>query len=229
VRNIAGERPTRDLHGRLAFTRRFIPSEEIRERDVVDVGCGYGSLVLAALDAGAHSVTGVDVSEAALATAKTHIHDPRVRFLVGDASRLPLADSSVDAALCFEVIEHVPRGTERTMIAEIRRVLRPGGRLFLSTPNRSLAATALDPAWWLLGHRHYDPDEVCRLIEGGGFRVLSVEVRGGWFEIFSMLDLYASKWLLRRGPIGEERLRNRVDREWGRPGFTNIFLRAASA
>lgn len=52
--------------------------------------------------------------------------------LFGDARMLPIAGESIDAVFLFEVLEHVP--TPQRVIEEIRRVLRPRGRLFLSTP-----------------------------------------------------------------------------------------------
>jgi SAM-dependent methyltransferase len=58
---------------------------------------------------------------------------PRVRFVVGDATRLPFPDASFDAVTMFDVIEHVP--DDAAALSEALRVLRPGGCLLLSTPN----------------------------------------------------------------------------------------------
>ena len=52
--------------------------------------------------------------------------------VLADAARLPFADASIDTVVCLEVIEHVP--AHQQVLAEIARVLRPGGKLFLSMP-----------------------------------------------------------------------------------------------
>jgi SAM-dependent methyltransferase len=58
---------------------------------------------------------------------------PRVKFICGDATALPFADQSFDAVTMFDVLEHIP--DHEKAIAEVKRVLRPGGFLFVSTPN----------------------------------------------------------------------------------------------
>ncbi|MDE2147579.1 MAG: glycosyltransferase, partial [Burkholderiales bacterium] len=137
----------------LEFTgERYVPTEpgEIRlehlhryawchglaaGKDVLDLasGEGYGSLMLA--EAGARSVLGVDLSAEAVAHAQGLYGDrPGLRFLQGDAARVPLPAASVDLVVSFETLEHHDRHEE--MLAEIRRVLRPGGLLVMSSPNR---------------------------------------------------------------------------------------------
>lgn len=97
---------------------------------VLDVGSGtgYGAAILAA---SGNAMTGVDRSEEAVRAAAAAY--PHVRFVVADALALPFQDGSFDAALCFEVIEHVE--DPAVLAHELARVLRPGGLLFLSTPN----------------------------------------------------------------------------------------------
>jgi SAM-dependent methyltransferase len=106
---------------------------------VVDIACGsgYGSHMLA--EAG-HAVIGIDTSESAVAeAARVHRH-ASLTFRRGDAEDLSdFADASIAAVVSFETIEHLHR--PRTFLAEIHRVLAPGGVLLLSTPNRLLAST----------------------------------------------------------------------------------------
>jgi SAM-dependent methyltransferase len=66
------------------------------------------------------------------------IHElyPAVRYLRADALQMPFADATFDAVYAIEVLEHVP--DERQLLAEAMRVLRPGGRLILTTPNESI-------------------------------------------------------------------------------------------
>jgi ubiquinone/menaquinone biosynthesis C-methylase UbiE len=101
--------------------------------DVLDAGCGvgYGTEVL--VDGGASSAVGVDISDHAIAAARSRA-GAALRFEVGDVERLPMPDGSFDLVTCFEVIEYVQH-PERAL-DELRRVLRPGGVLLISSPNR---------------------------------------------------------------------------------------------
>lgn len=223
MRNLVHEGPTRDLHGRLAWSRSFVDVDDCANRDMLDIGCGFGWFELLALDRGARSITGVDLTDTDLATARRHFDDERVAFRVASALDLPFADESFDTVVCWEVLEHLPSSTEQRAFDEIYRVLRPGGALYLSTPHASPVATVADPAWWLLGHRHYS----CRSVAGytaTGFDIERLELRGRWWEILQLLDLYYCKWVLRRRSLFEAALVRKLDLEWQRPGFTNVFL-----
>lgn len=59
---------------------------------------------------------------------------PRIRFVGGDAVHLPIAGNSVDAVTMFDVLEHIP--DHESALAEVRRVLKPGGFLLVSVPNQ---------------------------------------------------------------------------------------------
>jgi 2-polyprenyl-3-methyl-5-hydroxy-6-metoxy-1,4-benzoquinol methylase len=226
MRNVIDERPTRDLHGRLAFTREFVAEADCRDRDILDVGSGFGWFELVALDRGARSVTGIEPTEQDLATARRHLADERLTFEVAGALDLPYPAGSFDTVVCWEVLEHLPAGGEPRAFAELARVLRPGGALYLSTPHAAPIANATDPAWWLIAHRHYTRRRVGELAEAAGLVVERLETRGGAWEIVRLLDLYVSKWALRRPPLLEAATRAAADREWSRPGFTNVFVLA---
>jgi ubiquinone/menaquinone biosynthesis C-methylase UbiE len=100
--------------------------------DVLDAGCGtgYGSSILK--QAGAASVTAVDVSAEALSATANHLGDDDA-VVEADLRDIPLEDDSFDLAVCWEAIEHIDEG-ERA-VAELRRVLRPDGVLLVSSPN----------------------------------------------------------------------------------------------
>ena len=101
--------------------------------DVLDIaaGEGYGSALLAQTAA---SVVGVELDPASVAHAQASYHGGNLRYLQGDARRIPLPNASVDAAVSFETIEHFVE--QEDFLAEIRRVLRPGGRFIVSSPER---------------------------------------------------------------------------------------------
>jgi SAM-dependent methyltransferase len=226
MRNVIDETPSATQHGGTLYMRSFVPQEDIDGKELLDIGCGFGGFLWHALESGAASVTGVEPSEADLATASRHLAGPRVSLLAANAQNLPFEDSAFDTVTMWEVLEHIPSGTEPDAFSGIARVLRPGGRFFLSTPNASVVARVTDPAWWLTRHRHYAPEDVTRFAESAGLEVERIEVRGGAWQIAYMTNLYISKWLLRRPMLLREPLVRRLDREWfAGPGFTNVFMR----
>jgi SAM-dependent methyltransferase len=104
---------------------------------VVDLGCGPGFLSAALMREGL-SVLALDRSEASLERVRERFTgDPR--FLGAEVSgldRLPLGDSEAGAVFLVEVIEHLPREAWDPLVAEVARVLRPGGRFVVTTPNQ---------------------------------------------------------------------------------------------
>ena len=116
-----------------AVRRRRIVREALaasRGERILDVGCGPGFYCAELLDevGPSGSVVGVDSSPAMLALAARRCagHD-EVELLEGDAAALPVDDASFDAALSVQVQEYVPDVTAG--LAELHRVLRPGGRV----------------------------------------------------------------------------------------------------
>jgi SAM-dependent methyltransferase len=107
--------------------RRFVRSLGRAER-ALDLGCGDGVLT-AELDAG--ELVAADVSRVALERARRALPDAELVLLSPDEP-LPLADNRFDLVLCAETLEHVR--DVQLALSEARRVLRPGGRLALTTP-----------------------------------------------------------------------------------------------
>jgi 2-polyprenyl-3-methyl-5-hydroxy-6-metoxy-1,4-benzoquinol methylase len=225
MRNILAAEPAQEQHGILLHATHIVGTDDLEGRDVLDIGCGFGWFELFALSRGAGSITGLEISEEDLATARTHIDADNVRFEVGSAIDLPFEDASFDTVVCWEVLEHIPENTEPRAFAEIRRVLRPGGKLYLSTPHASLTARILDPAWWLTGHRHYTTVRLAQLAHDAGLSIDLLEVRGGIWLSLSLLNLYVAKWVFRRRPFFEDYVNRRMDAEISRPnGSAGCFV-----
>ena len=100
-------------------------------REVLEAGAGegYGADLIATV---ATRVIGLDYDESAVAHIRARY--PRVEMLHGNLAELPLPDASVDVVVNFQVIEHL--WDQGQFVAECLRVLRPGGVLLMSTPNR---------------------------------------------------------------------------------------------
>jgi SAM-dependent methyltransferase len=106
---------------------RFVRGLEPAER-ALDLGCGDGRL---SAELRASHVVAADVSAVALDRARKRLPSAGFVHLDPDAP-LPLDDSHFDLVLCAETVEHVR--DVQLLLSEVRRVLRPGGRLALTTP-----------------------------------------------------------------------------------------------
>lgn len=103
----------------------------VRGRRVLDAGCGVGWGSRLLLEAGAASVLGVDVDRDAIDDARQRV--PGGAFAVADILRLPVAHHSIDVIVCFEALEHV--SDHHAALDSLVLALRPGGLLFVSSPN----------------------------------------------------------------------------------------------
>jgi SAM-dependent methyltransferase len=168
---------------RVALDWALASIEPLDRPRVVDVGCGDGAVGAELARHGAR-VTGVDPSATALERARRE-HPELVLVQTGPDGRLPLDDSTFQAAVCLHVLEHV--ADTQLLLSEVRRVLAPGGLFALAVPYHG----RLKSAAIALGsfERHYDPLEpvlrfytrrsLAALLESLGFDAVEVRARGG--------------------------------------------------
>jgi len=141
---------------------------------ILDLGCGlgYGTKMLKRK---ASLIIGVEISSEALSYAKERYWGPH--YILADIRNLPFKDGIFDGVTAFEVVEHVRRG--KRVLTETRRVLKKGGTLILSSPNK------LSPEKWLINlilrkpypellgpyhFREYSYKELIKLIGSAGFQ-----------------------------------------------------------
>jgi O-antigen biosynthesis protein len=133
-----GERLTTGTTGQVEVEhlhRYFIARQMVRGLEVLDIasGEGYGSALLAQT---AKSVVGVELDQRAVDHARAGYIAQNLRFEQGSAQSIPLPDQSFDCVVSFETIEHFYE--QEQFLSEVRRVLRPGGKLLISSPNRDV-------------------------------------------------------------------------------------------
>ncbi len=143
----------------------------------LDVGSGPGNVTASlARAAGPDGVAlGIDISEPMLERAVRNEAGPQVGFIKADAQRLPLRDDSVDAVVSTAVLQLVPNPT--AALAEMARVLRPGGRLAIMVPT----AGPLARLWQKLpnvGAHAFGDDEIGDILEKNGFTSVRVNNLG---------------------------------------------------
>jgi ubiquinone/menaquinone biosynthesis C-methylase UbiE len=125
------------------FVARVADSVPLEHAHVADLGCGPGVILCNVLRRKAGwTGEGLDISQAAIDYAtRLAAHQKvgkRVRFSTGDVVHLPYRDASFDVVIASEVLEHVP--DIQKALAEIRRVLRPGGTVVITVPLESRTA-----------------------------------------------------------------------------------------
>jgi 2-polyprenyl-3-methyl-5-hydroxy-6-metoxy-1,4-benzoquinol methylase len=213
--NIINEFPAADLHGgQLYAINNFLDPKDLTGKDVLDIGCGFGWFERHAIKQDIKKIIAMDHTDEDLKTIRKFILDPRVDFSVGSAIALPFPDNSFDTVVTWEVLEHIPKRTEVQMFREMKRVLRPEGRIYLSTPHHSFITNLLDPAYLLTGHRHYKPRMIEKFAEEAQLTVENMTVKGGFLDSIFVLNLYIAKWIFRRRPFFENFFNKSADRRY---------------
>lgn len=165
------------LRGReRAFRERLVKLARIEPGEsVLDVGCGTGSLALEAKRrvGSSGSVRGIDASPEMIsrARAKAARAGMDVAFDMGVVESLPFPGETFDVVLSTLMLHHLPRAARVQCAREIRRVLKPGGRVFVADFGR---VTRVRKSFFGRFHRHggVEPDAVVELLRETGFEVV---------------------------------------------------------
>ena len=141
---------------------------------VLDVACGTGTLAMLAKETVGRTgtVCGIDASPEMLARARSKAARAalEVRFESAAAQALPFAGSSFDLALGTMMLHHLGRAARREFATELRRVVKPGGRVLLVDFARPEAKRMGFAVHFRHRHGHVDLPEIMGLLEGAGFQ-----------------------------------------------------------
>lgn len=225
MQNILNEQPQEKLEGRLLFSTKFVNKSDIAQKKILDIGCGYGWFEKWSEKQGVKKIVGTEINADTIKKVKSFYRSKNVAFEKASATKLPFPDASFDTVVSFEVIEHIPKKTEDLMFSEVNRVLDKDGVFYLSTPFNHILSKVLDPAWWLIGHRHYSYKYFVNIAKRHGFKIEKYTVRGRLWELMTVLNLYISKWIFRRGILLEDYFQNKRNNEYKRHGYAIIFLK----
>lgn len=172
------ERVSRDVSDNFVFQRSLLAYHAAAERiggEVLEIGTGSGYGVEVAAPRTARFVT-IDKHDPGIDFGRF----PNVVFRRASVPPLPFADASFDWVISFQVIEHIRR--DEAFVGEVHRVLRPGGRFIVTTPNAPMSLTR-NP-WHV---REYTAEALAALLGG---RFASVE-RYGVSGNSRVMDYYA--------------------------------------
>lgn len=156
---------------------------------LLDVGCAYGFLL--ERFQGRADLYGFDVSPHAIEVARERL--PEASFTLGSAGdKLPFGDASFDGVMMTDVIEHLTREHQETSAAELARVLRPGGTLYITTPNhnwvRKVFYAIPDRMEHHIGLLHLRELETLLVRQG-------LEVASSWAYLHGLFKLRLPSWL----------------------------------
>lgn len=201
-------------YGQEIVKRRFRLARALasfENKTVLDFGCGNGAQTVEFSEAGC-KIIAVDIAEEDLKAFSVRLKErdsQNIQPARYDGAHLPLAEESIDLVLSFEVLEHVP--DETAALREIQRVLKLGGEIIFSVPNKGWifethgARLPLLP-WnrvpffsWLPHFIHrrfakariYRRRDITRLLERHGFEILRAQY------ITAPMDVIKSPWLKR--------------------------------
>jgi ubiquinone/menaquinone biosynthesis C-methylase UbiE len=133
-------------------------------RHILDVGSGAGQIarhLLRFADPEA-SITCCDLSPQMLRRARQRLRSTRPRQVAADLARLPFADASFDCITCGYVLEHLPDPT--TGLAEMARVLVPGGRMLLLTTEDNISGAWTSRFWCCRTYNRQELQRVCQTL-----------------------------------------------------------------
>lgn len=185
------------------YTTAVVTAHLPRGSKLLDIGCGFGSTVIAARNAGIDA-TGIEIAPFEVNFAQRRLarmrpqDDPQLVFKQGDATKLDQPDTSLDAVTFWNVLEHIEDC--EAMLKAAWRMLKPGGRVYIECPNyaahrleahyhvpwdpelrhdREKAADYLrsqgrDPAYFLTSIFCRTNEEVLSILKGIGFEPLDI-------------------------------------------------------
>jgi len=214
------------IKNRLTARNKFVIDYcgRVEGKRVLDIGCSFGWLEKALLAKGARDVVGIEPEKSLFYDAIKEV--PGAKFKIGSALKIPFKKETFDITIFLEVLEHLPKGSERIAFSEISRVTKKGGRLIFSTPNNHLLSCLLDPAWYF-GHRHYNLSFLKKVLAEYGFQIEDIFLYGGIWELFRMISHYFFKWVFNKEDPFKSFFEKRIADDGNKTdGYAYIYLKA---
>lgn len=218
--------PNAPLSPHYFSAREFGPP--VAGRRIVDVGCWTGRFIGLLAREHPAEIWGIDIAGPWLPVARES--NPGAKFLaIESIAKIPDdLQHAFDTVYFLETLEHLPRDLEDSAARSLENLLAPGGELILSVPAAGLAAL-LDPAWYLVGHRHYRSRRLIRIMRSAGLVVDECAYSGSAWHSIDIVLFYAHKHILSREYSAPKFLARRLSTTVShrrRIGSTGTWIRA---
>lgn len=164
-----GKRFTIDWYRNHTITKELLESSILKGK-IIELGCGIGTRAFLAQEKSDAKITGIDASQYAIDYAINNFSSPSLDFLCGDLTKMPFEDGTFDNAYMLAVVEHV--ADTDALLSEIKRVVKPGGKLFLSVTEKDY---------------HSDPSHV---------HIFTAKSLKDALEGFKLLNLYVKEHII---------------------------------
>lgn len=165
----------------LAVNRYQWVKRYAKNKVVLDAGCGSGYGADGLIRSGAKKVYGVDINSESIKYCQEHHQQENLEFSIGDLAKLDLPDKSFDLIVAFEVIEHVKDCPK--VISEFYRLLKPGGKLILSTPNKKIYSPGTKKSFYPFHWQEFYLEDLKKLLS----RFQSLDIFGQFIKGKKML------------------------------------------
>ena len=161
----------------LAMKRYQWVSIYTKNKIVLDAGCGSGYGADKLIRSGAKLVYGVDINSESVRYCRKHYPNPNLKFSKGDLAKLNFPDKFFDLIVAFEVIEHVKDCPK--VISEFYRLLKPGGKLILSTPNKKIYSPGSKKPFYPFHYQEFYLEDLKKLLsEFQNLKVVGQYIKG---------------------------------------------------
>ncbi len=202
----------------LNFSKKYI-----KGKNLLNIGSWTGPFEILAINH-ASEITATDIDEEPLKVLKKNI--PQVKCIKASVEKLPFKNDVFDVVTFWAVIEHIPSGYELAALREINRVLKKGGYLFLTTMSHNTFSNLLDPAYWLVGHRHYKKEPLKNMLKNAEFQVEKILETGSFITAFHAWGFYFFKHVLHIRMPEIVFVEKAFEKDFLSPGFYQLAIRA---
>lgn len=187
ARRTAGLDPVADLLARFVAELPAGTGDSSAGARVLDAGCGAGRDT-AYLSGQGYHVTGLDLSLGLLRCGVGQA--PAGRFVQGDLTRLPYRAGTFAGVWACASLLHLPREHMPGALAALRRVMVPGGLLYLGMKRGEGAGWELAPTLAAAPRYfvYYQPEELAALVRAAGFRLAALEEGAAWLNVFARVS-----------------------------------------
>ena len=210
------------IYGRLRRSIELLDVEN--DNRILNIGCKSGWLEKEVSNK-CKEIIGIDIDSEIISKNKKEIKS--AKFFIADITKRLSFGSGFFDKICFlEVIEHLPKDMENMALKEINRLLKINGILILSTPNNNFFCKFADPAYWVIGHRHYDFDFIKEILVNNGFEIEHFEYGGRWIETLT-IPFFSFFWYFKLNIPFKHFFSKLTDREYKKEnGWYTILIKA---